>query len=345
MPRQKKRKNGGGDKKRKDRPKSESKKTTYPPNPQSPAEPPNKHQGASLRGTTSWIDELCRIDPDKLSPKIREMLSLASEPMQKNYVETPYRNGGRSCPSQANQNSASPSQRAGTSKAWLLDRKHSSAGRKYPRFQTLNDEFVGASLAGDIRRLVHLRCQVAINATNQKWGWTALMAAAGNGHLNCVRYLVKCKACINLQERTGWTALMLAARGGNLKVVEYLIREGADIKPRSSNEQTVYGIGNRAQVGLSIQRGLKARIARDKHLREQKLARPKPILDWEEDDVCRWLKEVGCSEADEVFRENMMDGEALMDVSEQDLDELGIRDEKLRDRLSEAITRLRTGPD
>eukprot|EP00954_Amorphochlora_amoebiformis_P006618 518971-Amorphochlora_amoeboformis.AAC.2 len=150
MPRQKKRKNGGGDKKRKDRPKSESKKTTYPPNPQSPAEPPNKHQGASLRGTTSWIDELCRIDPDKLSPKIREMLSLASEPMQKNYVETPYRNGGRSCPSQANQNSASPSQRAGTSKAWLLDRKHSSAGRKYPRFQTLNDEFVGASLAGTL---------------------------------------------------------------------------------------------------------------------------------------------------------------------------------------------------
>mmetsp|Transcript_6243 Transcript_6243/g.10341 ORF Transcript_6243/g.10341 Transcript_6243/m.10341 type:complete len:240 (-) Transcript_6243:132-851(-) len=163
-------------------------------------------------------------------------------------------------------------------------------------------------------------------------------------------------------QRSGWTALMLAARSMNLDIVEYLIRHGADIKARSSNHQTVYGLGDRVLVGKAIQRGLEARSKMNKRIKkeeEQHHARGeeqgegkgqatnsrKPLLQWNEDDVRLWLKAVGCSKVEKAFEENMVDGEWLLDMNEQALDELGIGDEKVRSKLKLEISRLILGPD
>jgi ankyrin repeat protein len=64
----------------------------------------------------------------------------------------------------------------------------------------LSNDFVAAALCGDLCRLLRIRCQVNIDCINRKWGFTALMAAAGNGHLDTVRYLVTCGANINQQD-------------------------------------------------------------------------------------------------------------------------------------------------
>mmetsp|Transcript_4797 Transcript_4797/g.11389 ORF Transcript_4797/g.11389 Transcript_4797/m.11389 type:complete len:426 (+) Transcript_4797:74-1351(+) len=234
-----------------------------------------------------------------------------------------------------------------TSNARLLDQKISETTTKPGKWirQTVSDHFVGASLVGDVHKLVHLRCRVAIDCTNRKWGWTALMAAAGNGHLPCVRYLVKCSANVNMQDRSGWTALMLAARASQLDVVEYLIRCGADIKLRTSNHQTVYGLGDRGLVSAAIQRGLETRMKRETVQRltgeSTGESKHKPIIKWNWDDVSRWLRIAGCESTRDYLRDYMIDGEALLDISKEEFESFGIEDKATRRRLWGAIERLR----
>mmetsp|Transcript_32668 Transcript_32668/g.53107 ORF Transcript_32668/g.53107 Transcript_32668/m.53107 type:complete len:356 (+) Transcript_32668:23-1090(+) len=355
MPKQKKRKGGNGDKKKKDFPKN----VTSAPN-QSTSQKKTPAEGTDFVAVAS-VDKMGNID----GPWIKEIREIEQDTKHKfgergtaiAATNPPFANNADKLAHQHPPNAA-------VSNIKLMDRKLvKPAPRRRPRKLTISDQFVGASLGGNLRRLIHLRRKVAIDCTNRKWGWTALMAASGNGHLNCVRYLLTCTACINIQEkRSGWTALMLAARSMNLDIVEYLIRHGADIKARSSNHQTVYGLGDRVLVGKAIQRGLEARSKMNKRIKkeeEQHHARGeeqgegkgqatnsrKPLLQWNEDDVRLWLKAVGCSKVEKAFEENMVDGEWLLDMNEQALDELGIGDEKVRSKLKLEISRLILGPD
>jgi len=69
------------------------------------------------------------------------------------------------------------------------------------------------------------------------YGWTALMIAAWNRHLDIVKYLVKeGKANVNIENKYGYTALMKAARNGYLDIVEYLVKAGANV-----DQQDQYG--------------------------------------------------------------------------------------------------------
>jgi len=66
----------------------------------------------------------------------------------------------------------------------------------------------------------------------ERWGRTALMEAAKNGHLSVVKLLLANNADPNLRPSKGLTALMEAVEGGRvgrLKVIEELIKSGADI--------------------------------------------------------------------------------------------------------------------
>mmetsp|Transcript_10830 Transcript_10830/g.16130 ORF Transcript_10830/g.16130 Transcript_10830/m.16130 type:complete len:342 (+) Transcript_10830:108-1133(+) len=339
MPKQKKRSSGKNDKKRKDRHKNAQKRQAEnrQQTPISPLPASLKPRELISQDHTSWMDEFCEIAAEaNISPETSEkLLKIAAETGPRMYLEPTQRTG--------NMNSTRNNQTE-ASKARILDQKMRPLSTKTPRKKSLSDDFVGASLTGDMRRLVHLQCQVSIDSTNRKWGWTALMAAASNGHLKCVRYLVKCKACINAQEKAGWTALMLAARSGKFDVVEYLISAGADIKPRTRNHQTVYCLGDKFRIGAAIQRGLKAKRLRDNAVFSGKQTYTKPVIEWGEEDVCRWLRTVGCSEANDAFRENMINGQALLDINLQDLGSIGIGSEKLCKKVSREIDRLLANP-
>lgn len=67
---------------------------------------------------------------------------------------------------------------------------------------------------------------------------TALHCAAGNGHEDVVRILLKSKASINLGDDENRTPLHLASIHGHSKVVEVLIENQADVSIKDIKEQT-----------------------------------------------------------------------------------------------------------
>ena len=50
-----------------------------------------------------------------------------------------------------------------------------------------------------------------------------------------------------------------------------------------------------------------------------------PLGEWSVEDVCEWLEAIGLGEHIESFKENEMMGEHLLDISKEDLKELGVK--------------------
>lgn len=51
----------------------------------------------------------------------------------------------------------------------------------------------------------------------------------------------------------------------------------------------------------------------------------KPLEEWEIEDVSQWLKDIGLGEHVESFAENEIVGEHLIDLSKDELKELGVK--------------------
>ncbi|KAJ2854509.1 ATP binding, partial [Coemansia erecta] len=65
------------------------------------------------------------------------------------------------------------------------------------------------------------------------------------------------------------------------------------------------------------------------------------VLQWNEEKVCQWVCEQGFNKYESVFRENMITGEALVELDYTLLKELSVRTVGERVRLNLAIRRLR----
>ena len=72
---------------------------------------------------------------------------------------------------------------------------------------------------------------------------TALMKAAGQGHIEVVRFLVEQGADLNTRNRQEQNALMLAAAGGHLTVATFLIDRGVYVSPPLVPLNYVYSDG------------------------------------------------------------------------------------------------------
>ncbi|GAB3295290.1 MULTISPECIES: ankyrin repeat domain-containing protein [Hymenobacter] len=68
---------------------------------------------------------------------------------------------------------------------------------------------------------------------------TFLILAAGNGHLDVVKALVKNKAQVEKADSFNTTALMAAAANGSLDVVEFLLANGANPKAKDKDGKDV----------------------------------------------------------------------------------------------------------
>jgi uncharacterized protein len=71
-------------------------------------------------------------------------------------------------------------------------------------------------------------------------GWTPLIYAATEGHVEIAKMLIDATVYIDQHAPSGMTALMMAARGGHEKMVTLLIEEGADPWVRNLRGNTAW---------------------------------------------------------------------------------------------------------
>ncbi|KAL6602306.1 ankyrin [Neocallimastix sp. 'constans'] len=92
----------------------------------------------------------------------------------------------------------------------------------------------------DIKQNVLSRIKTHIKKIlgKEKYGWSALMFAAQNGHLKIVRYLCDQGAVISEKNDQGCNALMIAAEYGHLDVLEYLHNQGLSIHVKNREKMT-----------------------------------------------------------------------------------------------------------
>ncbi len=107
------------------------------------------------------------------------------------------------------------------------------------------DEFVTAAYDGDIGTVSEFlgknKSNIDAAADN---GWTALTAAAVNGHLKVVQLLLESGALIDQRNNGNRTALMLAALQGHKNIVDYLFKQGASIGEKDHLDMTALDWAN-----------------------------------------------------------------------------------------------------
>ena len=81
-----------------------------------------------------------------------------------------------------------------------------------------------------------------------KFGITPIMAAAGNGHLKMIKFLLRRNADVNKADHLGFTPLHEACRFGSLRCVSFLIEKGAEVNAMSVGGVTPIVL---AQLGKS----------------------------------------------------------------------------------------------
>jgi pentatricopeptide repeat protein len=65
-------------------------------------------------------------------------------------------------------------------------------------------------------------------------GYTALIAACENNHLEIVRFLVENGANVNSVRKDHYTLLFIACNNGNLDIIRFLVEHGADVNDTST---------------------------------------------------------------------------------------------------------------
>lgn len=96
--------------------------------------------------------------------------------------------------------------------------------------QELDSNLLKAANSGRLTAVVKwLESGADIDCRNRTDGFTALILASKNGHMDIVGFLVDHGANINKVGKRAITALMVAAENGHLDVVKYLVEKGANI--------------------------------------------------------------------------------------------------------------------
>jgi len=101
------------------------------------------------------------------------------------------------------------------------------------------EDVPAAAVAGDTRAVLRLiDLGLPLDATDEQ-GCSALLRAAGGGHLQLVQVLIERGAALHLPAHSGATALSAAVRMGHTAIIAHLLQAGADLEHRLPGGFTV----------------------------------------------------------------------------------------------------------
>ena len=80
---------------------------------------------------------------------------------------------------------------------------------------------------------------VPVESQSSISGYTALVAAAENGEMDCVKLLIQRGANVNTPDAHGYTPLMMAAYERRLPVVQFLLAHGAEVSSKDKESRSV----------------------------------------------------------------------------------------------------------
>ncbi|KAK9810786.1 hypothetical protein WJX73_007231 [Symbiochloris irregularis] len=92
-----------------------------------------------------------------------------------------------------------------------------------------SSQLIDAAARGDVQSLPTLVANTDIDSQDEE-GWCALHAAAFNGQLEVLDWLLQHKALVDVPDKEGRTSLHLAALSGQVGAVDSLCVKGADLK-------------------------------------------------------------------------------------------------------------------
>lgn len=103
-----------------------------------------------------------------------------------------------------------------------------------------NDGLIMSAFVGNKNTLAFFLEKGADPNQADNYGWTALMFASRQGHVEIVDMLFEKGADPNLVNKKDWTALMFASLYGRVEVIEKLLNKGADRDKVNNNGQTAF---------------------------------------------------------------------------------------------------------
>lgn len=138
-------------------------------------------------------------------------------------------------------------------------------------FDPRSDPLVRACANGELKKAQELvKLGVPVNAIGHKrWGYYPLHAAAENGHVKIVDYLITIGAKLDVRtaaeyQRDLMTPLLLAAEKNRFGIVKLLVQAGADINAHSAFNSTAIGHAiqkrNREMFDYLIAHGARAEV-------------------------------------------------------------------------------------
>jgi Ankyrin repeats (3 copies)/Ankyrin repeat len=121
----------------------------------------------------------------------------------------------------------------------LLQVKRASLGNmsivNLPEYRHGMTALFAAAANGQIKVMKYLMSLDALPNAADRRGQTALSAAAYGGHFEAVQLLLQGGAAINVKPLEGPTPLLAAMQSGKLEIVELLIKQGADVDFRDTS--------------------------------------------------------------------------------------------------------------
>ncbi|UJR29788.1 hypothetical protein I4U23_017334 [Adineta vaga] len=109
--------------------------------------------------------------------------------------------------------------------------------------ENIHEEFVKASANNNLKRIKQLVKYSNVDINCIFAGHTPLQAAAQNGHIEIVRFLLQCQVNLEIEDKDGDRAIHHATFGNQPDILDLLIKTGVDLNSRNKRRQTALHIG------------------------------------------------------------------------------------------------------